>query len=245
MSGEQQSKVKSEERGLLARPLDTLVFLLPLMAFYEVASLTYHDRVVAFEMLQVFFALFGHVGILAPGLAVVTILLATHAVSREPWTIHWRGVGRMYGEAAGLAIPLVLLNQVFPLTAGANGQAPLVARLAMGVGAGVYEELVFRLVLISVVVMLGSDLLRLNRRRVAVAAVILSAVVFAAHHHYPFGSEPFGWYPFLFRSVAGVYLAVVFWYRGYGSAAGCHAAYNAALALGIPGWIKSGLLWLT
>ena len=34
---------------------------------------------------------------------------------------------------------------------------------------------------------------------------------------------------FGFRTIAGMYLAIVFWYRGYGPAAGCHAAYNVAL----------------
>jgi hypothetical protein len=36
---------------------------------------------------------------------------------------------------------------------------------------------------------------------------------------------------FLFRTIAGVYLAIIFWYRGYGSAAGCHAAYNVGLVV--------------
>ena len=45
----------------------------------------------------------------------------------------------------------------------------------------------------------------------------------------PIGVEPFRLVPFLFRTVAGIYLAVVFWFRGYGPAAGCHAAYNLDL----------------
>jgi len=42
-------------------------------------------------------------------------------------------------------------------------------------------------------------------------------------------SESFG--VLLFRTMAGAYLAVIFWYRGYGSAAGAHAAYNVLLTL--------------
>ena len=79
--------------------------------------------------------------------------------------------------------------------------------------------------------MIGVDLLRLGRARVGVAAVILSALVFAAHHHQPIGVEPFDAIRFVFRTIAGVYLGLVFWYRGYGPAAGCHAAYNVVLAL--------------
>ena len=54
---------------------------------------------------------------------------------------------------------------------------------------------------------------------------------FAAHHHQPFGREPFDVTLFAFRAIAGCYLSIVFWYRGYGPAAGCHAAYNVALAI--------------
>ncbi len=133
-------------------------------------------------------------------------------------------------KPTALALPLLALNRWMPLVA-ADGVSTLNERLAMGVGAGIYEELVFRLVLLSLLVMIGVDLFRLDRTAVTVGAVVLSALAFAAHHHPPIGHEPFRWMPFLFRSIAGVYLAVVFWFRGYGPAAGCHAAYNVALTL--------------
>lgn len=231
MAGQQQQqrKTKPAARGLLARPLDALVFLLPLIAFYEIASLYYPERVIAFDALQHFFELFGHVGVLAPGLAVVAILTATHAASRQPWRVHWRHVGLMYVEAAVLAIPLLLFNRFLPLAGGQGDE--IIARMALGVGAGVYEELLFRLAFISLTIMLGTDVLRLPRDGVAIAAVLLSSLAFAAHHHYPIGAEPFDSTRFLFRSLAGVYLAGIFWFRGYGPAAGCHAAYNVALVV--------------
>ena len=111
------------DRGILARPLDALAFLFPLIVFYETVSLAGgQDRVIAFDLLRRFFELFGHFGIWAPGLGVVAILLATHSVSGEKWMIHWRTVGRMYIEACLLAIPLLSLNWLAPLTS-ANGDA--------------------------------------------------------------------------------------------------------------------------
>jgi hypothetical protein len=218
-------------RGLLARPLDALVFLLPLILFYEIVSLSQPDRVVAFELLRRFLELFGHFGVWAPGVAVVIILVATHIASGEPWRVHWKRVGWMYVEAMMLAAPLLLFNWAIPLVAGSDGSSAFVHRVAMGIGAGIYEELVFRLVMISLIVMVGADVFRLDRGGVAVAAVALSALAFAAHHHQPIGQEPFDATLFTFRTLAGVYLSVIFWYRGYGPAAGCHAAYNVALAV--------------
>ncbi|MHC5111602.1 MAG: CPBP family glutamic-type intramembrane protease [Planctomycetota bacterium] len=218
------------KRGVLARPLDALVFLLPLIVFYEVICFLYPARVIAFELLQRFLELFGNVGAMAPGLAVVVILIATHVASGETWSIHWRHVGWMYGEAVLLTIPLLAVSFV-TLSAGDGGPLPLVAELGFGIGAGVYEELVFRLVLLSIMVIIGCDILRLDRKTVAFAAIILSSLIFAAHHHHPIGIEPFNLAHFMFRTIAGIYLATIFWYRGYGLAAGCHAFYNTAVVL--------------
>ncbi len=226
-----QSKTKRRaRRGTLARPLDALVFLLPLILFYEIASLARQDRVIAFDFLRRFFQLFGQVGMWAPGLAVVVILLATHAASGERWQVHWKQVGWMYVESVALCVPLLLLNWAVPLMPDA-GWSWTVDRIALGIGAGIYEELVFRLIIISLMVMIASDLLHLDRGAVAVAAVALSSLAFAAHHHRPIGMEPFEPIRFIFRTTAGVYLAAIFWYRGYGPAAGCHATYNVVLVL--------------
>jgi len=236
MAKAQRPKTTSARRGLLARPLDSLVFLLPLILFYEIVSMTRPSRVIAFVLLQRFFELFGRVGVWAPGLAVVVILLATHVASGQPWRIHWRRVGLMYVEAVALAIPLLTLNWAVPIYAPATlsaapGTDELLGQVAIGIGAGIYEELVFRLLMISLLVMIGIDFFKLNATWVTIAAVVVGSLAFAAHHHRPIGLDPFALTPFLFRSMAGAYLAVVFWYRGYGPAAGCHAAYNTVLTL--------------
>jgi hypothetical protein len=70
------------------------------------------------------------------------------------------------------------------------------------------------------------DVLHLSKRHAVVLAVAGSAILFSLHHHQPLGSEPFALGPFAFRTVAGVYLGVLFLCRGYGITAGCHAFYN-------------------
>lgn len=226
-----QKSPKPPTRGHLVKPLDALFFLLPLIIFYELASIIHPDRVIAFDLLHKFIELFGPIGAWAPGLMVVVVLISTQIASGEPWTISWQRVGLMYVEAIVLAGPLFLLSRAIPFQAGVAPSTYALDQFAMGIGAGIYEELVFRLILITLLMMIGMDLLRLERKGVAVAAVILSSVAFAAHHHRPIGTEPFELVPFVFRTFAGVYLAIIFWYRGYGAAAGCHAAYNVMLGV--------------
>jgi hypothetical protein len=41
----------------------------------------------------------------------------------------------------------------------------------------------------------------------------------------------FDWYPFVFRTVAGLFFSALFIYRGFGIAAGTHAAYDMLVGL--------------
>ncbi len=223
-------------RGL-AHPLESLVFLLPFVLFYELGSRRLEpsladaasDRVVAFQLLRVFFELFGTTGRWMPALAVVAVLVGAQAASRESWRVRPRGVLWLYVESVAWALPLLAVCRLMRLIGHAGGSAGLWPDLVLCVGAGVYEELVFRLILICVVVMIGADLLRLSPGWTTLAGVAISALLFAAHHHPPIGSEPFEAVRFGFRVAAGASLGLLFVYRGYGVAAGTHVVYNLAV----------------
>ncbi|UCF43813.1 MAG: CPBP family intramembrane metalloprotease [Planctomycetota bacterium] len=115
---------------------------------------------------------------------------------------------------------------------GAAGSGSLLANIVTGIGAGIYEELVFRLILICLLMLLFQDVLRLSRKNSIILAVVISAALFSVHHHIVyldgrFGqSGPFSWMEFCFRAVAGVYFAVLFSIRGFGVTAGTHAFYD-------------------
>jgi len=65
------------------------------------------------------------------------------------------------------------------------------AQVVFSVGAGIYEELFFRLVGIALLHALLVDLLKLPEHWGAIAAVMLSAVAFALYHFSP--GQEFGW----------------------------------------------------
>ena len=106
------------------------------------------------------------------------------------------------------------------------------ANIVTGIGAGIYEELVFRLILICILMLLFQDILRLPYKNSIVLAVVISAALFSAHHHIDFRSgqpndaDPFNLTEFVFRTVAGIYFAALFAVRGFGITAGTHAFYN-------------------
>src|SRR5262249_13360795 len=94
-------------------------------------------------------------------------------------------------------------------------------------GAGVHEELVFRLGLLAGLVAL---LRGLDRRATIALAFVGSSVLFAAAHHVGPMGEVFTWHTFAFRSLAGLAFACIFWFRSLAHAVYAHVLYDLVVA---------------
>ncbi|MHC4570607.1 MAG: CPBP family intramembrane glutamic endopeptidase [Planctomycetota bacterium] len=126
-------------------------------------------------------------------------------------------------------------NNSSPAMEGSSGDGKwqgLLANVVTGIGAGIYEELIFRLILIIFLMMLFQDVLRFGRKISIILSVLISAALFSAYHHIVFldgqfvQSTPFNWTEFGFRTIAGIYFAALFAIRGFGITAGAHAFYD-------------------
>ncbi len=112
----------------------------------------------------------------------------------------------------------------------APAQSQAVGQAITFIGAGIYEEVLFRLLLFSALNFLLRLMFVPSVLTVPLAAVGSAALFSAAHHVGPFG-EPYDGEVFLFRLVAGVYFAVVYRMRGFGVAAGAHALYDVVVGV--------------
>jgi membrane protease YdiL (CAAX protease family) len=104
-----------------------------------------------------------------------------------------------------------------------------VARLVGFCGAGIYEEVMFRLIMLPPVVWLVG--LIVSYHRAIAPAILLTSLLFAAAHYAGVQGEPFDWFSFSFRFLAGTLFAILFVYRGFGIAAGTHALYDIMVGL--------------
>jgi hypothetical protein len=179
-------------------------------------------------MLQIFFHQMGATGRFVPLLSVVAILLTWHIVRKDPWQIRFETLWGMLLESLVLALPLLALGisvsrwHIHIPLAGSIVQWENNAVLS--VGAGVYEEFVFRLGLMTLISILAADVLRLRKWLSNLLMVSASAVLFSLYHY--LGAETFGLQSFIFRTAAGIYFGVLFLTRGFGITAGCHVAYD-------------------
>jgi hypothetical protein len=240
----------------IQRPVSSLYFLLPLLIAYEVATLCIagdiqradESRVVAFEMLRGLLAIFGATPVYLPGLIVPVVLIMMNLADRGTWRVRLKTLVLMTFECIFLAVPLLVLSNLVgiytsSLLAGQVGTAvvahgdpaailpsvtsdasPIASRMLLSVGAGIYEELIFRLGLWWLVNIVVADLGKSTEKTAWTVMVALSAIAFSAYHY--MGVEPFAWSTFVFRALAGAYLALVFLLRGFGIAVGSHVLYN-------------------
>jgi membrane protease YdiL (CAAX protease family) len=230
------------------RPLASLAFVTPLLIVYEVGVVWLGPQAMrngADVWLRQLLDCLGFSQYFLLPAITLGLLAGWHHVTRQPWRVSPSVLYTKLAECVLLAIALVVIARV-----QANLQAlvtrqspPAVLHAAMGVtwsgvcrrlvgfmGAGIYEELLFRLMMIPLV----AQLLRWCGCQQAwswTASAVLSSLIFAAAHHVGAMGEPFQWYAFLFRSTAGLFFATLFLYRGFGIAVGTHAAYDVLVGL--------------
>lgn len=236
------------------KPLHVLVFLLPLMAAYEIGSIIYLtnrgqgvvETIAARSILSGVFEAFGALGFHLPAIMLAVILLTWHVLERDPWRISPKTIVSMGLESALWTLPLLVLGLLLlgnqPKAAMAVMQAgdvvgtpdissfPWQHRLTLSIGAGLYEELLFRLILISALHFVFGDVMKLPPLLAYGIPAVISAVGFA-YYHANAGSTSLPGAVFLFYSIAGVYFAALFIQRGFGVVVATHALYDIIVLL--------------
>ena len=159
-------------------------------------------------------------------LAVCAILLCWHLARRDKWHVNFGTLIGMTAESVLLALPLLALSREIaryvPLAMLRASRQDVVI---MSLGAGVYEELVFRLVLFTLLSLLLKDVIQARGWTVNLGIVLLSALAFSCYH-YLSPLEHFQWRSFAFRTLAGIYFGMLFLFRGFGITAATHASYD-------------------
>jgi len=212
-------------------PLYSLIFILPILVLFEVCTALHPSDPIAFRLMQVGFEKLGADGRFLPALALVGILLTWHIARKDPWQVKFNTLWKMALESWALSLPLLLLaiavarwNMHLPL---ATHYAGWRSDAVLSLGAGIYEETVFRLMLMTLLMVLLADIASLPAVWANLLMVLCSAVLFSLYHY--LGSEPFQMRSFIFRTIAGIYFAGLFLTRGFGITAGSHVAYDIML----------------
>lgn len=102
---------------------------------------------------------------------------------------------------------------------------PTLQQLALSLGAGIYEELFFRVLLVSALLFIFKKLFS-KKTFAFIAAIIVAAAIFSLVHYFGIYGDAFTLHSFLFRFLFGLALNAIYIWRGFGMAAWTHAIYD-------------------
>jgi len=226
--------------------------VLPLIVLYEIMIMSANRgsleqvRVGAEIWLKQLLALVGNFGFAATGIVVLLIgvvIFATERKKRIPVRLSYFGwilvESALYAVIVAFIVS-VIIGSIFAMApAGGAGSLQLDSqglwmKLSLSIGAGIYEELVFRLLLVGGLYWLLS-LVFPKKTAAYIIAAIIGAVVFSAVHYTGVFGDTFTLPSFFFRFFFGLFLNVIFLVRGFGIAAWTHALYDVMVVTGLLG----------
>lgn len=204
----------------------SFVLIFPLLLAYEIGVL-FAGRVNGADVVT------RAVYAISPSRAAYLLIYACVAVLFLLWI---RREGRYRTLRLEIAAPVILEAAIYALTLGALITLVLDRLLGLSLdgnsvvaalGAGVHEELVFRLGLFAGFVALLEGL---ERRFAITLALVTSSLLFAAAHHLGVHGEPFTMHAFAFRALAGAAFGAIFWFRSFAHAVYAHVLYDLVVA---------------
>lgn len=227
---------------------------LPLLVLYEGLILLANQgeimqvRVGADVWVKRLLSVFGGAGLHI--LAVAVLLIGVFIYIRERRKrvpIRPQYFGWMIGESSVYAVFLAFVVSsiigiiffmapvtVHPLLISQVSELGLGMQLALSIGAGLYEELIFRVVLVGGMYFVLKKTMKQPNQAYIIAAVI-GALIFSGVHYIGALGDPFTLSSFTFRFLFGLALNVVFLIRGFGVAAWTHALYDVMVVTGMFG----------
>ena len=238
-------------------PRYSVVFALPLLLAYEALAAALSGPRASSQvrngadvlLKEAFIAVAGRNGPLIFIAAVIGIGIwfVARDIKRSGQGVRPLVFGGMLAESIALAalfgivigtITMKLLGSLHILAiAGGPAAGPVAGmgwstRLMLSLGAGLYEELLFRVLLVSALAAGARAVFGWSMKGAGVFATLVGALIFSAFHYIgPFG-DPFRLTSFTFRALSGIAFSALYLLRGFGITAWTHSLYDAFLLLG-------------
>lgn len=174
----------------------------------------------------------GNLGFVIAVIAVGVVVFVREKEKELPFRPHYFGF--MLCESV-LWVPVFAITAIYLTSHSIPASAAIVAttepgavgsflaNLGMSLGAGVYEEFVFRVCLFGCMVWIGGAAFPKDKIPVYFCSATISALIFSGAHYI---GHKYDIQSFVFRAFAGLILNVIFLCRGFGIAAWTHAIYD-------------------
>ena len=216
-------------------PLYSFLFTVPLFLIYEIGIfLTSSDdmfvlRNGADALMRQILATFGITGLYWVGLIFFIGFIIAFILQRKYWEetqIHSDYFLLMMVESVGWSVLIYfLMTNVYLLLMNPTGSM-LVQQVTLAVGAGIYEEFLFRVLLIAGISVILGFIFQWSDKTRNWAAMVIAAGIFSSFHFIGEYGDFFSFNIFMVRFLAGIALGTLYFLRGFGITAWSHAVYD-------------------
>ena len=226
----------------------SLLFIFPMLFLYESMCLlqfmesTFSIRNGADVLIRQFFGYFGIYSELFYCMTLMVIFIIIIYVKRKVLKRN----GLQIRFLLCMLIESIIWCGCFIIIMGALGNFLLFAlgrhiileQLYLAIGAGIWEELLFRVAFIGIMVYILRNIIRYSQLFSTLIAIIIGAFLFSYFHYIGEFGDLFTYRSFALWSIAGVFLGSLYIFRGFGITAYTHIFYDMAI-ISIPILFKS------
>jgi membrane protease YdiL (CAAX protease family) len=214
------------------RPIYSAAVVLPFFIIYHLGTFFLHSTYINGAdalIIRLLSALSVH-SAFASALVLLLCFVVWQLSTRASWDIKPRRLLLLFSESLLFAVLLFALFAYAPVlhSRPAPGvQNPGgIEKLVLYCGAGIYEELVFRGFLLSLLMAIATRLLGMKKTAAAIGSAVLAALLFSMFHYLGPAGDRFSWGTFMQRTWGGLYFSALFVTRGFGVTAASHAFYD-------------------
>ena len=213
----------------------SLFFALPLFFIYEIGILLISSQDIiamrngADALMRQVFSTFGINGIYWMGVFFFIAFLIVYIFHKKYWAdivINGKFLFLMMLESFIWSVVLYyFMSNIHYLLMNPTGSI-LIQQVLLAVGAGLYEEFLFRVLLISGIASILGLVFQWKNTMSHWIAMIIAAGIFSSFHFIGDFGDYFTFNIFLVRFFAGIVLGVLYFYRGFGITSWSHSIYD-------------------
>ena len=219
--------------------LYSLIIIFPMLFIYELLGFINNFdsntqiRNGADSIIRQAFLIFGSNSQFLYGFTLFLIFISVCYKHRETLLndqVNLRYLVMMIGESFVWCSGLLVTMKGFSTLFLANPMSSnLLEQFYLSVGAGIWEELIFRFGLISIIAYIINFIFRYGKSLSLCLSLLVSGIFFSLFHYVGLYGDVFTWQTFILRTFAGIFLGAVFLFRGLGISVYTHILYDMVL----------------
>ena len=221
--------------NLSKSPFYSFIFILPLFIIYElgISTISSEDlptiRNGADVLLRKMLATIGISGVYGMGLLLLIGIVISFLINKRKFkelSLKSNYFIFMIFESIIWSILLFIILSKGQLLLAKSSSKILTQQIVLSIGSGIFEEFVFRVMLVSSIALIVGLLVKKKYIYKISISIIIASIIFSVFHFTGEYAEDPKISLFILRFVAGIVLGYIYIFRGFGIAAYSHSFYN-------------------